>query len=339
MLPLASRRLTGAGLCFYTPGRRLNRLAVGAARLLAALGAQRLLGRRLVLLARAPGDAPSGTCLLERLGALLGRPVTDVAVHTGHRKHALLLLDGAGHAVAVAKVGDGADADRAIAAESATLRRLARGAPVSGYLPALLAEGRWAGHAVQVQAYVPASRLTYATRLTRAHLDFLAALAHTERREAGLHEWGRREEVARRMRALARAGAPEAAALQSALASSLSELRSARVPFHRVHGDFAPWNVRMLGRSIKVVDWEESEAHGLPFYDLVHFAVRVRRLLKRRPTRAEELLAAPISVLGIQAEVRALWAILARGRSQSLPEGKTEALIRLCVVLEHLKGV
>lgn len=58
---------------------------------------------------------------------------------------------------------------------------------------------------------------------------------------------------------------------------------SGRVSAARLHGDFAPWNLRQLPNGeIAAVDWEESEPEGLPFYDLHYYEQQVMRLLGRR---------------------------------------------------------
>jgi len=45
-----------------------------------------------------------------------------------------------------------------------------------------------------------------------------------------------------------------------------------RMPAVWVHGDFAPWNLKMTSeRKIVAVDWEYSSAKGLPLFDLIYF--------------------------------------------------------------------
>ena len=41
--------------------------------------------------------------------------------------------------------------------------------------------------------------------------------------------------------------------------------------FHRTHGDFVPWNIRMKNGELYVFDWEDSLPKGLPFTDAFHF--------------------------------------------------------------------
>ncbi len=50
----------------------------------------------------------------------------------------------------------------------------------------------------------------------------------------------------------------------------------------RLHGDFAPWNLKwQTGGILCAVDWEDSHTFGLPFYDLYFYIMQVKRLLGR----------------------------------------------------------
>lgn len=55
------------------------------------------------------------------------------------------------------------------------------------------------------------------------------------------------------------------------------------MPATRVHGDFAPWNLKLTtDGGICAVDWEESRKLGLPYDDLAHYIVSCSRLLGKR---------------------------------------------------------
>lgn len=69
--------------------------------------------------------------------------------------------------------------------------------------------------------------------------------------------------------------------------SVLQELDDAReLPAVRVHGDFAPWNIRLQNGSATLVDWEDSQARGLPMHDAYHFVHITRYLFGRAPRPA-----------------------------------------------------
>jgi hypothetical protein len=48
-----------------------------------------------------------------------------------------------------------------------------------------------------------------------------------------------------------------------------------------LHGDFAPWNVKVADGEWQVLDWERGARHGPPGWDWLHFAVQPRVLVER----------------------------------------------------------
>lgn len=76
--------------------------------------------------------------------------------------------------------------------------------------------------------------------------------------------------------------------------SRLDRALPARYPVVRLHGDFAPWNLRIQrdGR-VLAIDWEASQRDGFPGIDLAHHVVVTERLIRRRrPGKAAEAAAA-----------------------------------------------
>ncbi len=61
---------------------------------------------------------------------------------------------------------------------------------------------------------------------------------------------------------------------------------ASELPAMRIHGDFAPWNIRLRNGSAVLVDWEDSEPRGLPFHDVYHFVHMTRYLFGRSPRPA-----------------------------------------------------
>jgi hypothetical protein len=60
-------------------------------------------------------------------------------------------------------------------------------------------------------------------------------------------------------------------------------------PLTAVHGDFAPWNIRVIGSKVGVYDWENFLPLAPAGWDVLHYEVRVRHLVKKRSL--EELFA------------------------------------------------
>ena len=70
--------------------------------------------------------------------------------------------------------------------------------------------------------------------------------------------------------------------------NALLELREdIELPAYRVHGDFAPWNIKLRpDGSAALVDWEDARPRGLPFHDAFHFVHTRQFLFARRPEPA-----------------------------------------------------
>lgn len=50
------------------------------------------------------------------------------------------------------------------------------------------------------------------------------------------------------------------------------------LPGYARHGDFTPWNLRLVGGGLLAFDWEYASEQGTPGYDLIHFLFRTRAL-------------------------------------------------------------
>ena len=68
--------------------------------------------------------------------------------------------------------------------------------------------------------------------------------------------------------------------IQKALKFSIWEKEIQSV---RIHGDFAPWNLKYTKEKNKIMayDWEESIESYLPFYDLIYYKFSVKKLLNK----------------------------------------------------------
>jgi hypothetical protein len=53
-----------------------------------------------------------------------------------------------------------------------------------------------------------------------------------------------------------------------------------------MHGDFAPWNVKVSAGQWTVLDWERGERVGIPAWDWLHFVVQPAVLVRREPVDA-----------------------------------------------------
>ena len=69
--------------------------------------------------------------------------------------------------------------------------------------------------------------------------------------------------------------------LSSVVDSAVQILAGTQVPVTLVHGDFAPWNMTLAGRTLQVFDWEYGCLEGLPNWDETHFVLQVGLFLRR----------------------------------------------------------
>lgn len=70
-----------------------------------------------------------------------------------------------------------------------------------------------------------------------------------------------------------------------------ADLSRAQVLSPVMHGDFAPWNIKVNGDGlVKVLDWEFASQKGMPGWDWLHYQVQRLRLVKG--ASAEKIIAA-----------------------------------------------
>lgn len=72
----------------------------------------------------------------------------------------------------------------------------------------------------------------------------------------------------------------------SALPDGGRGLETLRVNPVLMHGDFAPWNVKVSASRWTVLDWERGERVGIPAWDWLHFVVQPSALVRREATDA-----------------------------------------------------
>ena len=70
----------------------------------------------------------------------------------------------------------------------------------------------------------------------------------------------------------------------AALPDAVRGLETLRVFPVLMHGDFAPWNVKVSAGRWTVLDWERGERVGIPAWDWFHFIVQPAVLVRREPT-------------------------------------------------------
>lgn len=210
-----------------------------------------------------------------------GRP--DFAVLCGNprvpgRRFILLVFDSAGGPRKLVKAGVSTEA-RALIRQEAAFLKSSSVEKVSA--PAVL--GAFSGDGIEAVALEYAAGKNPDPREMTPLANLLTSWLHPEQRMplADLPAW-------RRLAGVAQAN-PLLRRLESALATT--QVRPAIL-----HGDFAPWNIRVdpVTRRWVVLDWERGETAGPPGWDWFHFVIQTETLVHRA---SPDQVAAPVEAL------------------------------------------
>jgi len=295
LLPLNDGRLARAGLGLFVPGNISNRVAVRVGRFLSTLGFQELLGLRQAVVARKQGTLTGSWCMLDWIRQHAGIETADAAVYAGTnqaarmRKLTLQLLAENGEVTGIAKVADTGDAHRAIERETLALRRIANVPELNAVVPKVIAEDGLRGHRIQIQTPIGSGGKRFCRRLTEDHLAFLGMLSQVDQVKMPLEKWPRWPLIW----SWAHDGTTyhgNTNPILPLVEKCAATLKGVEIPFHRVHGDFARWNIIIGKKGLFVVDWEQSERAGLPCYDLVYFLARKPNVDRTKDQWAEHVL-------------------------------------------------
>ena len=271
-VPLDSPAISSAAMSMYSPSRTSAKLKRAALRL--------AMHARLPLWYRdhvwiAQRQAPP----LERaVNPLFGAKPVRWALSSGapegarNRKASAVVLGADGTMLAFVKLARSPIARRIIDHEGAVLKHLSGLPAVAPYAPQLLFAEEVDG--IQVLAQTPLQGAVAPVGITPAHLQFLAAMQTPLTVRAA--DTATAADLTDRLRALPVAR-PELLAICQRV---LPVLREFDVPLTIVHGDFAPWNLRLHNGRVSAFDWEYGEAHALPLIDEIHYRLQTGWLLE-----------------------------------------------------------
>ena len=234
--------------------------------------------------------APEAWCdslLHQHLSEQLGRPnlVYAVSIGTPNRsqKPVLQLMEPNGRIVGYAKVGWNERTVGLVRNEGRTLEQLA-GVPFSrAIVPRVLHSGLWRGYFILTQSASEGTLRESPSHLDTRHLQFLIELhrAHPSLRRL---PWSTLSlEFSDKIEQLNRRGFPYYSHLIETGALTCGRmLGNSLVPCGLGHGDFAPWNIRMAGPKLLVIDWEYGSEAYPPLWDLFHFQISSATELRNR---------------------------------------------------------
>lgn len=272
-IPISQRESTFAALELFMPGTLRGRLLLRIGCLLAIAGYQKILGVKRIIAGSKQGTLKSSEYLQDWISNCMVGSVADFAIYTGWERLVVQLLDDNKRVLGIMKISETRRGSVANEHEARVLQQLHNIPDLRSMVPQIMMIGTWQGKSVQVQSGSNIGRRRYTVRLTPMHIRFLQGLSYLGRSEMYLEEWPRWRDIQQWAHNGRFASTAEAKQLRTALKHCYSSLKGFKIPFHRVHGDFNPWNVLVGPEQIMVVDWEESQADGLPLSDLVRFGV------------------------------------------------------------------
>lgn len=204
-----------------------------------------------------------------------------------YRKLTVQVMRGSGETLGFIKLGLTKPAGARVRREASVLEDLAALRP---YVPRVLYGGEWQNNYLLFQS--PLEGRPGPAELSGMHVEFLEKLAAVRRMDKpGLQLV---EEVGARWSEVTwRCDWRWQQLGKATLAAARHDLEKATVPCGLCHGDFAPWNTRVLDGRLSVFDWESCE-EGVPLgWDTFHFSVEVASLLKKAWRTKFDLSATP----------------------------------------------
>lgn len=206
-----------------------------------------------------------------------------------YQKVAALLFGEDDEPLAIAKIAATPQAQTLVRHEYTVLKRLSPLRRERCLIPEPLGFGEACGCVWHLQSLVPAGR-PCPSDLLASHYDLLHKLCRTTRVdcELGLLPFWNHLSAAVSGRALSLSPAvadeaPFVRRLAEETASRLDAIARATWPVVAAHGDFAPWNMRLVDASLAVYDWEYFLPAAPAGWDILRFTVMVQRLLKKKP--------------------------------------------------------
>ena len=186
----------------------------------------------------------------------------------------------------VAKVAMKSSAYDAISHEAHWLKMLGNSPEIAKFLPRILKQGSLScGRYYLTMQSLPQGASPQA--FGEPHFEFLHLLAQ---QKLSVGPWGRSQAFLR-LEERTQATLPLVDDdLQNLWLDVLDEISvqigKIELPACMIHGDFAPWNLRLIDKDLFVFDWEYAQTNGNPLQDFLHYHL-VTKALQRGSLQAE----------------------------------------------------
>ena len=205
-------------------------------------------------------------------------PAFAVSIPTPGRncKATIQIMSRGGEILGFLKIPLTDEAARRTRHEASALRRLAGIPGFQSCVPEVLFAGDWNGTYVLLQT--PLAGRPAGCRFSFRHRRFLRKL-HAAGRSARSGEDLVAVTDSRWRKLAGGVDGDWVKAGEQALGQAADRLAATLVPCGISHGDFAPWNLRVHGESLRVFDWESAKWNEPTHWDWFHFEIQVRATL------------------------------------------------------------
>jgi thymidylate kinase len=227
----------------------------------------------------------SRVSLLAYLKEVFGDQDLTFAISLGtpgpHRKPVIQVLTRAGEALAYVKVGSSPTTNALVRNEAEIFQRFLGRCFSSFTTPKVLHADWWQDHFLCVQSALKGHAGNAPRSLTSQYLGVSQEISSVQIKRSPLEQsvfWSaflRRTESVR--------NGYHRRILEQGLSRLEESLGDEPLPFHFCHGDFAPWNARLVDGRLFIFDWEYADVETPAGWDLFHFSVQTMQLLERRP--------------------------------------------------------
>jgi hypothetical protein len=224
------------------------------------------------------GRQPS---VLDRICNLVGNPALKFAISLGtpgpHRKPVIQVLKDGGQIIGYAKVGADSGTNDLVRNEAATLAWLNE-QELPFEVPKLIAADESGDNFLCIQS---AQQDGLATASNSFHKEFFAALIGLSRIDSKQTILGASHFWVDLKHRLERVHHPHYHQILGRASQWLTtHWTTQSLRFHAAHGDFAPWNARLLSGQLYLFDWEYADRERPAGWDLFHFFVQTSALLR-----------------------------------------------------------
>jgi hypothetical protein len=262
---LDTGKAAAASFSLYTPSRKSAHVKKAVAKMLAKLRVPGWYRDEIIVASRQP--PPLETKLAElfpgqtiRLALSSGAPEPAI-----NRKPSAAVIDAQGNLLAFVKIAVSDVSRRIVENEGNMLTALQQRGHLRSIGPRLLFAGEVDSRYITVQSPLPGKPAPLG--MTVEHFAFVYALR-------GADKIASETNLVATLRARLDGLVPPRPDLLDAFDSVLPTLEQMTVNSTVVHGDFAPWNLRLHDGKISAFDWEYGDVDGLPRVDEIHFRLQ-----------------------------------------------------------------